>query len=133
MSKRSSSPAIRHADFVQTSGVIRNAIILGLSVAVVARYFSPHPISSLFAWVMGTSITAFFLMGADKSRARRGDLRIPEMYLFFLALLGGSPGVLLGMSLFRHKTRKGLFLMIIAVTVAVQILIFVRFQSLLGE
>jgi len=48
---------------------------------------------------------AFVLMLADKQKARRKRWRIPERTLMLTALLGGSVGALLGMYLFRHKTR----------------------------
>ena len=51
------------------------------------------------------NLTAFLLMGADKSRARRGLWRIPEKVLFLSAVLGGSAGAIGGMFFFRHKTR----------------------------
>ena len=45
----------------------------------------------------------------DKRRARRAAFRVAEKTLFLLALLGGAPGGLLGMELFRHKTRHWTF------------------------
>ena len=48
---------------------------------------------------------AFLLMLADKGKARRGAWRIPEATLMWIAVLGGSVGSLIGMYLFRHKTR----------------------------
>ena len=50
------------------------------------------------------NLDAFLLMRADKRRAQRGKRRIPEATLFLVAVLGGSPGVMLGMKAFRHKT-----------------------------
>ncbi|HAA37277.1 MAG TPA: DUF1294 domain-containing protein [Firmicutes bacterium] len=52
---------------------------------------------------------AFFLMFYDKRQARRGKWRVPENSLLFLAVLGGSVGVWLGMKGFRHKTKHQLF------------------------
>ena len=46
----------------------------------------------------------FVLMGVDKAKAKRGSRRVPEATLFFLAVVGGSPGGMLGMAAFRHKT-----------------------------
>lgn len=50
-----------------------------------------------------------FLMLADKRKAVKGRRRIPEASLMGAAMLGGSLGVLIGMRLFRHKTRKETF------------------------
>lgn len=47
--------------------------------------------------------------GVDKSAARRGRWRTRESVLLGLGLAGGAFGGLLGMVLFRHKTRKPAF------------------------
>lgn len=59
--------------------------------------------------VLAMSTIAFAAFGWDKSRARKGARRTPEARLLLLAFLGGFPGGWLGMSVFRHKTRKGSF------------------------
>lgn len=48
---------------------------------------------------------AMLLMLADKLKAKRGAWRIPEATLMGVAAIGGSVGALIGMYLFRHKTR----------------------------
>ena len=55
------------------------------------------------------NLVAFSLMGIDKRRARRHAWRIPERTLFLSALLGGGAGAILGMQLFRHKTKPTAF------------------------
>ena len=55
------------------------------------------------------SAVAFVLYGVDKSRAQRGKWRIKESVLLSLSFLGGACGALLGMKLFRHKTRHTSF------------------------
>ena len=50
------------------------------------------------------NLLLFVLMGVDKAKAKRGARRFPEATLFFLAVVGGSLGGLLGMAAFRHKT-----------------------------
>jgi len=42
-----------------------------------------------------------------------GRTRIPEAVLHVVALLGGSPGALIGQELFRHKTRKHAFRLVL--------------------
>ena len=60
-------------------------------------------------WVLALSILDFALMGADKWKAKRGAWRVKERTFFLLAALGGSPGAILGMWAFRHKTRHWYF------------------------
>lgn len=63
----------------------------------------------LALWLLAVNLAAFSLMGWDKRQARRGGWRVPEKTLFLSALLGGSPGAILGMQLFRHKTKHWYF------------------------
>lgn len=63
----------------------------------------------LLIWVLALSMLDFVLMGADKRRARQNRRRVPEKTFFAVALLGGSPGAIAGMWLFRHKTRHWYF------------------------
>ncbi len=55
------------------------------------------------------SLIAFILYGADKSKAKRGAWRIPEKVLLCFSFFGGAVGGLLGMLLFRHKTKHWYF------------------------
>ncbi|MEL7604092.1 MAG: DUF1294 domain-containing protein [Bacillota bacterium] len=63
----------------------------------------------LFAAFILYNIGTFALYGADKRRAQRGEWRIKERTLLLAAALFGALGALLGMLLFRHKTRHTLF------------------------
>jgi len=51
------------------------------------------------------NILVFFLYGADKRKARRGNWRVSEKTLLLSAVLMGGAGALLGMRVFRHKTK----------------------------
>ncbi len=55
------------------------------------------------------SAWTFLLFGFDKWRAGRGGNRVAESTLLWSSALGGWPGGLLGMILFRHKSAKGSF------------------------
>ncbi len=55
------------------------------------------------------NLLAFLLMGLDKAKARRHKWRIPEKTLFLSAIIGGSIGAILGMQVFRHKTKHASF------------------------
>ncbi len=48
-------------------------------------------------------------MGIDKRKAQRSAYRIPEATLFTIAIMGGSIGSIIGMYLFRHKTKHWYF------------------------
>ena len=58
----------------------------------------------LLYYLAFTNLLLFVLMGVDKAKAKRGARRFPEATLFFLAVIGGSLGGLLGMAAFHHKT-----------------------------
>lgn len=63
---------------------------------------------------------SFFLMLADKTRAKKKLRRVPEAVLFLTAWIGGSLGIWLGMYLCRHKTRKWKFVLGIPLILAIQ-------------
>lgn len=82
-------------------------------------------------WTYLTIINAagFLLMLVDKRRARKKLWRIPERTLMTVAALGGSLGSLLGMYLFRHKTRHRKFTVGIPLILCAQaaLWLFLRF------
>lgn len=60
-------------------------------------------------WLLGASVAEFFLMGYDKAQARRGGRRVAEATQLTQGRLGGAAGGILGMYVFRHKTRHWYF------------------------
>jgi uncharacterized membrane protein YsdA (DUF1294 family) len=52
------------------------------------------------------NLITLIMFGMDKSKARQGNSRISEKSLFFASFIGGIWGGILGMMIFRHKTRK---------------------------
>ena len=71
------------------------------------------------------NILGFAFMGIDKRRAIRSAFRIPEATLFAIAILGGSIGSILGMHLFRHKTKHKAFTIGLPIILLIQIAITV--------
>ena len=76
------------------------------------------------------NILAFVLMGTDKAKAKRNAWRIPEKTLFLSAILGGSIGAILGMQLFRHKTRHRSFVLGMPAILAAQVVIALALRKL---
>ena len=75
----------------------------------------------LIIYLVLINALGFFLMIADKSRARKNRRRVPEATLMFVAIIGGSVGSLAGMYFVRHKTRHLKFTVGIPVILALQI------------
>lgn len=68
---------------------------------------------------------ALLLMLSDKSFARRKMWRIPEAALIGIAVIGGSVGALVGMYLFRHKTKHMKFVIGIPLILFAQVLLWI--------
>lgn len=69
------------------------------------------------------NIFTFFAYGKDKSYAKRGEWRIPEIQLHTLEILGGTIGAFVGQKFFHHKNKKKSFLAIFWVTTIAQVFI----------
>ena len=63
----------------------------------------------IIIYLAAINLVGFTLMGVDKRRAVKGAWRISEAALFLAAVLGGSIGSILGMRVFRHKTKHWYF------------------------
>lgn len=55
------------------------------------------------------NVLCFFVMGIDKKRAKRGEWRIKETTLWWLAVAGGALGGFMGMRVYHHKTKHTSF------------------------
>jgi uncharacterized membrane protein YsdA (DUF1294 family) len=82
----------------------------------------------LLGWITLLSAVTFAVMARDKFQAIAGSRRIPESTLFTLALLGGSPGLVAGMLLLRHKTSKTPFIVSTGLIVGLQVLVWFWFR-----
>lgn len=63
----------------------------------------------IILYLLIINAVSLLLMLTDKRCAQKDLWRIPEKTLFTAALFGGSIGSILGMYLFRHKTRHWYF------------------------
>ena len=66
-------------------------------------------IKYLLFFYAAMSLVAFFAYGLDKRKAKKKRWRTPEAVLLGLGFFGGAVGALIGMNLFRHKTRHWYF------------------------
>ncbi len=55
------------------------------------------------------NLITFFLMYIDKKKAIKDKWRISEKTFMILSFIGGFIGLYLGMTTFRHKTKKYYF------------------------
>ena len=76
-------------------------MISGMDISVGGLYF------------IVINLLTFLLYGLDKYKAIRREWRIPERALLLMAFVGGAFGALSAMRIFRHKTRKGRFRLMI--------------------
>jgi uncharacterized membrane protein YsdA (DUF1294 family) len=88
------------------------ACLAGLAAFVTLALLGLSPV---VAWMAGWSVPAFAIYGVDKGQARTGGWRIPEAVLHGLALVGGVVGAWAGRAVFRHKTQRPVFLVILVV------------------
>lgn len=84
-----------------------------------------NPITFLIIYFVIINIVGFAIMGIDKRKAIKRTFRIPEATLFIVALIGGSIGSILGMQVFRHKTRHWYFVFGMPAILAIQIALLV--------
>jgi len=68
-------------------------------------------ISPLFVVLVIVNSVSLMFFGVDKLKSKRRGWRIPESRLLLVAFFGPF-GAYAGMLLFRHKTRKGKFLLV---------------------
>lgn len=83
----------------------------------------PEIITAIIIYLTVINLAGFFSMLIDKRRAIKNKWRISEQTLFIIAIVGGSIGSLLGMRIFRHKTKHIQFTFGIPAILIMQIII----------
>lgn len=95
---------------------------VGLLAGGAALYLFGFPVG--YSFLLGINAATFVGLGFDKGFARGGAPRVPEAIFLALALLGGTPGAIVGIHLLRHKNRKPSFQLALFLIVCVQILLW---------
>ena len=83
----------------------------------------------MYIYLIIINIISFILYGLDKYKAIHNMWRIPEMVLISISFLGGGIGSILGMIIFRHKTKKLSFKILNALSLLVFIYIIKNMSS----
>lgn len=83
----------------------------------------------LIIYLVIINALGLLLMLIDKQKAIQKQWRIPEKTLLGIGLIGGSLGCIMGMRLFRHKTKKPVFFVGLPLMFLVHILIFTLLQD----
>ena len=80
-------------------------------------------------YILGINLLSFILMGWDKFCSINNYWRISENNLIGLSFLGGGIGILLGMTLFHHKTKKIKFQILIPLNILIDIILYIFFLN----
>ena len=84
----------------------------------------------IISYLVIMNIFGIAVMGIDKSKAKRGAWRIKEATLFGVSIIGSSIGTLLGMYMFRHKTKHIYFVigmpLILILHIALAVFLFTK-------
>lgn len=89
-------------------------IALLLGIDWLSSAFSLSLLTRAYFWgTLLMSLVCFVAYGVDKRRANLDRQRIPEKRLHLMEVLGGWPGAVLGQQMFRHKTIKMSFRLVL--------------------
>ncbi|MFB0972200.1 MAG: DUF1294 domain-containing protein [Neofamilia sp.] len=80
-------------------------------------------------YFLGINLITFLLFAYDKRAAKKRTWRIKEIYLSGSAFLGGSFGAYLGMHIFKHKTKKPKFTILILAFIIIHIFLIYKFMT----
>ena len=83
-------------------------------------------------YLLAVNVIAVAMYGIDKFKAKKSMWRIPERNLLLVAVLGGSVGAMVGMSLFHHKTRHKKFAFGLPLILIAQIAMLLWWAGIIG-
>jgi len=80
-------------------------------------------IKNILIYLLIINLAGFLSMGIDKFKAKNNFWRTKEKTLFTIAMVGGSIGTIVGMYVFRHKTKHNSFVYGMPIILVAQICI----------
>jgi len=80
-----------------------------------------------FIWLATMSVVTFLLYGYDKIAANNRGLRIPNLLMHCLSLIGGFVGGWAGMIVWYHKKSQISFILILALATVVHAFIINKY------
>ncbi len=83
----------------------------------------------VFTYLLIINLLGFLIMFIDKQRAIHKEWRIHEKTLIGISIFGGSIGMLIGMSSFRHKTKHKKFTIGVPFILLMQIFIAILYLN----
>ena len=85
-------------------------------------------------YLLTINIFTMYTFFLDKSKAKNHKWRVKERTLFLLSIMGGSLGALLGMKLFKHKTKHWYFKYgipaILVIQIALMIYLIIKYNNI---
>ncbi len=99
-------------------------IALAVGLGVILLLMWGIGLNWYLAWILAWSVVTFAFYGYDKHQAIAQGLRVPEIVLHLLALIGGFLGGWAGRAYFRHKTRKPVFLVVLIIATVLNLGVF---------
>ena len=78
-----------------------------------------------FYYLIIINVITFIMFGIDKYKAIKNKWRIKESTLLGLTFIGGTLGGMMGMYVFRHKTKKFYFFLGIPFMMILHVALFV--------
>jgi uncharacterized membrane protein YsdA (DUF1294 family) len=90
-----------------------------------------NTLPAIVAYLLAVNASIFLLFGYDKRQACQNGWRISERALLLSALLGPFWGIA-GMKIFRRKTRKVTFLILVPLCAAAHVAGFIVIAGAMG-
>lgn len=86
-----------------------------------------------YGYLLIMILVGFASMAIDKTFAQKKKDRISEKTLFIIAALGGSFGSVVGMQVFRHKTKHIKFVVGMPLILVLQVALYISISFMLTK